>query len=66
MTQNQKVLEHMKTRGHITRRDAYMDYEIQNLTARIADLRSMGHNIVAKPMKHENTGKEYSRFTLVA
>lgn len=45
MTQNEKVLNHMKQFGSITSMDAFMRYHITRLSARIWDLRAAGHVI---------------------
>ena len=39
MTQNQKILSHLKRAGSITVREALIEYSIQSLTKRIAELR---------------------------
>lgn len=44
-TQNQMVLEHLKTHGSINLVTAYNDYGIAALHSRISDLRQAGHDI---------------------
>lgn len=44
-TQNQMVLEHLKTHGSINLVTAYNDYGIAALHSRISDLRKRGHEI---------------------
>lgn len=44
-TQNQMVLEHLKTHGSINLVTAYNDYGIAALHSRISDLRKAGHDI---------------------
>ena len=45
MTQEQRILEYMKTHDGITTLQAYNDLGITRLSARIFDLRSKGHII---------------------
>lgn len=66
MNQNQKLLKHLKKTGHITQREAIMDYSIQSLTRRIRDLRDAGHDIASVPKKHPITGQRYVEYALVA
>lgn len=44
-TQNQMVLEHLKTHESINLVTAYNDYGIAALHSRISDLRKAGHDI---------------------
>lgn len=64
MNQNQKLLKHLKTTGHITQRQAIMDYSIQSLTRRIRDLRDEGHKIDSVPKTHPITGQRYVEYAL--
>lgn len=64
MSQTEKILNHIRKRGHITLREAIMDYGIQSLTRRIADLREKGHKIVSVPRQHPVTGQDYTRYEL--
>ena len=48
MTQNEKVLRHIETFGKITTMEAFTEYGITRLSARIWDLRHEGHAITAK------------------
>lgn len=45
MTQNEKVLQYLKINGSITSMDAFNKLRITRLSARIYDLRKMGHTI---------------------
>lgn len=45
-TQNNIVLNHLRTRGKLTQRQAMKEYGIMRLGARIYDLREHGYNIV--------------------
>lgn len=45
ITQNDKVLRHMNDNGSITTMEAFTEYGITRLPARIADLRAMGYAI---------------------
>lgn len=44
-TQNHVVLEYLKSRGSISPQDAYREFGIMRLGARIHDLRALGHEI---------------------
>ena len=68
MTQNQKVLRHMKTFGKITTMEAFTEYGITRLSARIWDLRHEGHMIAAKNKTGVNRFGEkttYAEYRLV-
>ena len=56
MTQKEKILDHLQKHGKITDLEAYRNYAIRRLGARIWDLRSDGYHI-----RTENT-KEKNRF----
>lgn len=56
MTQKEAVLQHLQRFGKITDLEAYRNYAIRRLGARIWDLRSDGYKI-----KTENT-KQANRF----
>lgn len=45
MTQRQQVLHHLRNYGSLTPREAFLEYGIQRLAARIHELRSDGHDI---------------------
>jgi hypothetical protein len=64
MTQHSKILNHIRKNGSITQREAYIDYSIQNFTARISELRDLGFNIVRLNKRHPVTGQPYSRYYL--
>lgn len=66
MTQEAKVLKHLRTIGSITVREAMNDYSIQSLTKRISNLRAEGHDIVSSRRRHKVTGQEYVRYSLAA
>lgn len=59
MTQNELVLEYLKTHKYITRRDAMIHLKIGNLPARIQEIRDRGlANIVTE------TSKSKSRYAM--
>lgn len=66
MTQNQKILKHIKSNGSISQREAIMDYSVQSLTKRIAELRQEGHKIVTERKTHPVTKQSYARYRLAA
>lgn len=62
MNQNQKLLSMFANGQDITRLTA-MHYGIQNLTARIADLRNMGWQVDCVE-KRDQEGQRYGSFSL--
>jgi biotin operon repressor len=64
MTQNQKIIAHLKRAGSITQREAILDYSIQSLTKRISELREEGFNIISKVKHHPVTAQKYVRYEL--
>jgi hypothetical protein len=64
MTQNDKIMTHLKKAGSITQREAIVEYSIQSLTKRISELRKEGHNIVSNVRIHPLTKQKYVRYTL--
>jgi hypothetical protein len=68
MSQNQKVLQHMQKWGSITALDAFNCYGILRLSARIDNLKHMGHKITATREAGENRYGElvhYARYRLI-
>lgn len=66
MTQNDKILNHIKKNGSITQREAMIDYSIQSFTKRISELRDEGFEIVGDLKTHPVTGQKYTRYRLAA
>lgn len=66
MTQNDKIINHMKKNGSITQREAFLDYSIQSFTKRISELREQGYEIVGTQKAHPVTKQSYTRYTLAA
>lgn len=64
MTQNDRILKHIKATGSISQREAFLDYSIQSLTRRIRDLREAGYNIVSRGVTHPITKQRYTRYFL--
>ena len=54
MTQKQIVLDHIRLHGKITDLDAYNNYAIRRLGARICDLRAEGYKIRTENTKGKN------------
>lgn len=65
-TQNQLIIDHIKKAGSISRREAFLDYSIQCLTARISELRDAGYKIVGRTRLHPVTKQRYTRYYLAA
>ena len=53
MTQKEEVLKHIKKYGSITSWDAFANYRITRLSARIADLEADGVQIKHTPETHK-------------
>lgn len=53
-TQNMRVYAYMKQHGSITRRQAFDELDIANVTARITELREMGVGIVTIKVDGQN------------
>lgn len=67
-TQNEKILQHLQTRGDITSMQAFEQYGITRLSARIFDLRCEGYNIKSDNVKvPTRTGEQatVARYTLI-
>lgn len=64
MTQNQRILKHLKKAGSITVREAIVEYSIQSLTKRVSELREAGYDIISTVKRHPVTGQEYTRYSL--
>lgn len=60
--QTKQVLDLIKRDGSITRLVA-MNYGIANLTARLADLRSLGHNVVCV-QKRDAKNRRYGTWSI--
>jgi hypothetical protein len=64
MTQNDKILNHIKKCGSISRREAFIEYSIQSFTARITELRQLGHKLIKVMKRNPVTGQAYARYYL--
>lgn len=54
MTQCEKILEHMRSRGSITSLEAVQEYGIMRLASRISELREAGFAIAKQMIKGKN------------
>ena len=63
MTQNGLILNHLQTYGSITSKEAVELYGCYRLSARIADLRGMGHEIKSTTESGKNRYGESSHWT---
>ena len=63
MSQNNKILQHLKRVGSISWVEANDLYRVRSLTRRIADLREMGHEIISEWRK-DTLGQRYVRYSL--
>ena len=64
LTQKQIVLSHIERLGSISPSEAFRDYQITRLAARIGDLKKDGHKINSELRTHPVTGVKYARYTL--
>lgn len=63
-TQKEMIIDHINKAGHITCRQAIIDYSIPALPRRICDLEEMGFRFDRKWAKHPVTGQEYVQYRL--
>ena len=64
-TQHSKIMNHLRTTGSITVREAMIEYHVSSLTKRIHELREQGINILSVTKNHPVTGQKYVRYTLI-
>ncbi|MCF4099803.1 helix-turn-helix domain-containing protein [Maritalea mediterranea] len=64
MTQVEKILNHIKTAGSISQREAMLDYGVQSFHRRLSDIRERGIKLYPQSKKHPTTGQEYTRYYL--
>ena len=62
MTQNERVLRHLKEYGSITPIEALKEYGIMRLASRISDLKKEGHVIGKSLKKHINRFGESTHY----
>lgn len=62
-TQNDDILEHLKTHKGITSFDAFKLYGVTRISARIFDLRERGHNIIN--VEHESVDRRGKKVRFV-
>jgi hypothetical protein len=60
--QNKTLVTHFRRAGRITQRQAIMDYSIQSLTKRMAELRQMGLDVQSNFKNHPVTGQRYCEY----
>ena len=63
MTQNEAILEYLKSNGSITPLDALMNMSCFRLGARIYELRAQGHEI--RTDLENSNGKIYARYSYI-
>lgn len=67
-TQKQRILDYVKEFKSISRREAFLDLGIAELSSRIGELEAMGHRFDRKTEVSQNRyGEEvtYTRYTLI-
>ncbi|CAB4138737.1 Helix-turn-helix domain containing protein [uncultured Caudovirales phage] len=60
--QNTLIVNHFRRAGRITQRQAIMDYSIQSLTKRIAELRVAGLDVESVAKNHPITNQRYVEY----
>jgi len=63
MSQNERILKHLKTVGSISWVEANDLYRVRSLPRRIADLRELGNDIISE-WKSDALGQRYTRYQL--
>ena len=63
MSQNQKILTHLRDVGSISWVEANDLYRVRSLPRRIKDLRDAGHSILSE-WKTDRLGQRYTRYSL--
>lgn len=63
MSQNDKILSHLKKAGSISWVEANDLYRVRSLPRRIADLRERGHEIIGE-WRSDQLGQRYTRYSL--
>lgn len=67
MTQNERILRHLRDRGSITAIEAMEDYGIMRLASRVSDLKRSGHTIHREMVAGKNRYGEatsYARYSI--
>ena len=64
MTQNEMVLNHLRSHDGISSMQAFRLYGITRLSARISDLRAQGHKIEMEYKKNRKSGTHYGVYRL--
>lgn len=67
MTQNEKILRHLRDYGSITSMEAFTEYGCTRLSARIKDLRDAGHPIKSSRETAQNRYGDkvsFARYTM--
>lgn len=57
-----RVLQHLEKYGSITSMDAFKEYGITRLAARIKDLRELGYDIITIMIENKNRYNEDTRY----
>lgn len=68
MTQNDRILRHLREVGGITSAEAMQEYAVYRLASRIADLKRMGYDIKREMVKGKNRYGEptaFAKYTII-
>jgi hypothetical protein len=62
--QHRKILNHINRAGHITAREAIVEYSITSLHSRLAELTKLGYRFKTERREHPVTGQPYNRYSI--
>lgn len=65
INQNDTLLTHLGRGKTITRLEAMFDFGIQNITARVTDIRNAGVDVLAR-IKADPKGRKYAQYYITA
>ena len=64
ITQNDRILRHLKDYGSITSLEAMTEYGVMRLASRINDLKRQGYNIISETQTSKNRYGETTHFAV--
>lgn len=64
ISQCDRILRHLRDHGSITAIEAFIEYGILRLAARISDLKERGHNITSEIVHGANRYGEPTRYSV--
>ena len=64
ITQNDRIVRHLKDYGSITSLEAMTEYGVMRLASRISDLKRQGYNIISETQTSKNRYGETTHFAV--